>query len=294
MNGAVFPDIHRHQFDSFLRDATGTQVMSAILRMFTVGSGHRSRLGRAGALALGALAAVFLLRPAQADESAAAAKADAPTFAALSARMLETTESVRDYRVVMTKQQRLDGELGAEETISLRHRRADDCRYMNWTGKAHAGREMIYCPQRYEGKVQVHEGGLLGVVTLSLALDSSMLTKNSLRPINDAGLFRLRERIAERMDEAKASAATVDADFAREKIHGQAALCALREGGDASAPYPAGRREICLRDSDGMPVRLRLWHENGELMEVYTFRDWQLDVGLSDIDFDTANPDYRF
>ena len=32
----------------------------------------------------------------------------------------------------------------------------------------------------------------------------------------------------------------------------------------------------------------------GELYERYLYRDVQLNIGLTDLDFDPANPDYRF
>lgn len=221
--------------------------------------------------------------------------ADASRFTELTRQFLQTAAPLRDYRTVMTKQQRIDGTLGEEEVFTMKQRRADDCRYMKWTGEVHKGREMIYCPQQYDGKVQVHEGGLLGLVTLSLALDSDMLSKSSLRPINESGLFNLQKRVAAKFETPQGKELPSDVQFEQATVHGQAALCATRKGdGGEPAPYPVGRREMCLRTADGLPVRLRLWDRDGQLMEAYTFRDWQLDVGLTDADFDTDNKDYKF
>jgi outer membrane lipoprotein-sorting protein len=43
-----------------------------------------------------------------------------------------------------------------------------------------------------------------------------------------------------------------------------------------------------------LPLRIEIYDAGDRLMEQYGYEDLRLNVGLSDRDFDPANPDYRF
>ena len=43
-----------------------------------------------------------------------------------------------------------------------------------------------------------------------------------------------------------------------------------------------------------LPLRIEIYDTGDRLMEQYGYEDLQVNVGLSDLDFDPANPDYKF
>lgn len=209
-------------------------------------------------------------------------------------QFVATAKSIDDYRVTMTKQQFGDGKLQPMETLALKHRRADDCRYLRWTEAPSKGREVLFCPGRYEGKVKVREPGMLGM-TLSLSPDSSLLRmKGNLRPIQDTGVFNFAELIEDDL----ASAATPEGpapSLIEREVHGQASVCLRREQGEStSTHYQAGARELCFEKDSALPTEAVIWDRSGQLMEHFTFRDFRTNVGLTDADFDADNPEYGF
>lgn len=209
-------------------------------------------------------------------------------------RFVTTARTITDYRVTMTKQQFADGKLQPVETIALKHRRADDCRYLRWVEAPSKGRELLFCPNRYDGRVKVYEPGMLGM-TLSLSADSGLLKmKGNLRPIQDTGVFNFAKMIEDDLASGHGGEGPPPRLIERE-VHRQPSLCLRRErGASSSVHYQAGARELCFEKTSGMPTEVVIWDTQGQLMEHFTFRDFQINVGLSDADFDVKNPEYGF
>jgi len=58
--------------------------------------------------------------------------------------------------------------------------------------------------------------------------------------------------------------------------------------------YYASRMDLWLDAENGLPVRIMLYDGSGQLYERYEHREVEVNVGLTDRDFDPANPDYDF
>ena len=212
-------------------------------------------------------------------------------------RFVDQVDALPGYQVVMTKQQRIGGTLSPAETLLLKQTRSPDCRYMKWIAEPNQGREVILCSDRYEGKIKVHEGGLLGIATLSLDPDGSLARQGNLRPIRQAGVYNMAAMLKADI-QRRAASGTIDApDTTDRDVDGQASLCLHRDGigrEEQNAPYPIGAAELCFDKALAMPTEVRFWHQNGLLMEHYRFRQWNLTPGLGAKDFDIDNPDYDF
>ncbi len=63
---------------------------------------------------------------------------------------------------------------------------------------------------------------------------------------------------------------------------------------DATAGERLSRTEICIDRERALPTSLRLWDTEGRLVGTYTYRDYRLNVGLADREFDVANDAYGF
>lgn len=209
-------------------------------------------------------------------------------------QLLQATEQVRDYQTVLTKQQRIRGELRATETIRLKHRRSPECRYLLWLKGPNEGREILHCPNRDEGKMKLHEGGFLGLVTIWLDPFGKRARRDDLRPITETGIYSVAALV--RDDRAyHEKSGDVEVEISRRAVYEQPSTCiATPAGASLSTSYSAGRREVCVHNQLGLPTEVLIWSEAGELMEHYTFRNYQLNPGLTDADFNPDNPDYRF
>jgi hypothetical protein len=216
---------------------------------------------------------------------------------ALVQKFVDTVDALPGYQVVMGKQQRIGGELKPMETLLLKQRRSPDCRYMKWIAEPHKGREIILCADRYDGKLQVHESGFLGLATLSLDPAGSTASKGNLRPIAQAGVYNMAKMLKADIERRRAAGKIEAPETSERVVEGQRSLCLHRDGigaEDDKAPYPVGGAELCFDKNLAMPTEVQFWHRDGQLMEHYRFHDWKLDPGLTDADFDTANKAYGF
>jgi outer membrane lipoprotein-sorting protein len=214
---------------------------------------------------------------------------------ALLERMFTAAAAVQDYELVMDKQQRHDGRMQPVEELEIKHRRNPDCRYMRWVGKRNHGREMIYCPGRYGGKIEAHNGGLFHFITVGIDPDGERATKGQLHRIYDTGLFMLVKKVREDYDYLMAHPELPPPVLSHRDVHGQSSTCIdLAQGADLFKTYRVGRRELCIDDKLALPTELKLWNTDGDLTEHYVYFDYRLNPGLSDEDFDIHNAAYHF
>ncbi|WP_428310883.1 DUF1571 domain-containing protein [Hydrocarboniphaga sp.] len=248
---------------------------------------------RAAALCLAAIAASASASALASDGAAPVA----PDVRALVQKFVDTVDALPALQVVMVKQQRIGAELNPAETLLLKQQKSSDCRYMKWLAEPHKGRELILCSGRYDGKIQVHESGLLGIATLSLDPNGSTASKGNLRPIAQAGIYNMAKMLKTNIAKRQASAQPEAPPQTSERVvDGQASLCLRSDtmGSDDKAPYPVGAAELCFDKAIAMPTEVQFWHQDGRLMEHYRFREWNLKPGLTDADFDTKNKAYDF
>jgi outer membrane lipoprotein-sorting protein len=58
--------------------------------------------------------------------------------------------------------------------------------------------------------------------------------------------------------------------------------------------YYAARGTVWVSADSSLPTRIEILDASGELYERYVYSDVQINIGLTDLDFDSKNPDYRF
>jgi hypothetical protein len=69
----------------------------------------------------------------------------------------------------------------------------------------------------------------------------------------------------------------------------------VRPGDRVFVPrYYASKVELWIDEETRLPLGLRIYAHDGALYERYEHRDLRVNVGLTDLDFDPANPVYRF
>ncbi len=217
--------------------------------------------------------------------------------------------NVFDYTALMVKRERVNGKLGDVEymRIKVRNERNTDAGptplsiYMNFVKpKAVKGREVIWVKGQNDGKLMVHESGGLNFKTFHLDPNGWLAMKGNRYPISEAGMENLIVRLIEKATRDRA-AGTCKVNY-REgaKINGRS--CSLIEviHDEQRAPYEFHKAQVFIDDELQLPVRYASYEwptqPGGKpvLMEEYTYVDVQLNVGLTDADFDTKNPEYRF
>jgi len=232
--------------------------------------------------------------------------------------------SVDDYTATITKQESIDGVVGEPNEmfakIQCRHRGAtlDDSKPMRVYLRFEkpddlAGREVIWCEDLHDGKLLAHEAGLLGMVTVRLDPTGMLAMRGQKYPIYEISLTNLLKKLIER-GQHDVDNPDVTVTIARD-VPLDDGVCDLIE---VQRSVPTGRpddfykAEICFDRSRHLPIRYTAfgWPAATKdrvsatkvqsddslppVLESYTYRNIKINVGLTEMDFDPANPDYQF
>ncbi|MEZ6095015.1 MAG: DUF1571 domain-containing protein [Pirellulaceae bacterium] len=216
--------------------------------------------------------------------------------------------NIHDYTATMVKREALNGRVGDQEYINVKVRNDRELDgdkqpfsiYMKFL-KPVAGREVIYVEGGNDGNMLVYEPGLAtGIRTHELKPDSWLAMRGNRHPIYEAGLENLVRRlitVAERDREA----GVCEVEFRENaKINGRSCTMIQVTHPVRKDPYDFHKAQVFIDDELQVPVRYAAYDwpvaegKQPQLIEEYTYINIQLNVGLTDDDFDPANDSYRF
>jgi hypothetical protein len=163
------------------------------------------------------------------------------------------------------------------------------------------GREVIWGQDLYNGKLAVHEGGLLGLITLYLEPTGFVAMKGQRFPISEIGLTRLVEILIER-GEKDANNPDVTVTLTRDhSFDGKPAeLIRVQRTKPSDDPNDFSLAEITFDRGRTLILQYRSfgWPKTSAasppLIESYSYHDLQINVGLTDADFDPNNSAYAY
>lgn len=265
----------------------------------------RRRFLRGGAyLAATLLTTGFAADPAMADTQIASRIAEAEQshplipVLRLAAQSLEQMEAVTDYEAVLIKRELIGNELRTSQ-MQIKLREEPKGVYLRFV-EPHAGREVIFQPEANGGMMQVHETGIASLVgTLEIDPQGELAMKENRYPINKIGIRNLLALMIERWLQE------TEMDGAQVKYYPNATVgdlsCKVVEVTYAQRNDDL-RYQTCrlyINADDNLPVRVQNYEFNprgGEpvLVEDYYYSNLRTNVGLTDLDFDTANPNYGY
>ncbi len=220
--------------------------------------------------------------------------------------------SLDDYTATFVKQETVGGKLGEPTEMSIKvqcsHRggNLDESQpmrvYLRFNRPASiAGREVIWAKDLHDGKMVVHEAGLLGLMTLRLDPTGLIAMQGQRYPIWNIGLTNLAKKLIERGDlDRDNNAISVSIKHNMMIQDRNCDLIEVRRSEPSGRKDDFARAEIVIDTERGLPLRYTAFgwptgNSNDQpLIESYTYLDIQTNVGLGDTDFDPANPSYKF
>jgi len=223
------------------------------------------------------------------------------------AMLAHMRSNVRDYRGTLVKHERIGGKLGEETRMEFKIRNPLASRttglsvYLKFSEPRSArGREVIWVDGRDDNQLIAHEGGFLNLLRVQLAPDSSLAMLGNKYPITEVGMLRLAEKLIEKIDRGVDLSQCL-IETREQQMVGDRPCRLIQVTQPKSVPgadfYIA---QVFLDTQRQIPLRYAafLWPERpGEpppLEEEYTYLDVELNVGLSDSDFDPDNPSYNY
>ncbi|MCE3018269.1 MAG: DUF1571 domain-containing protein [Pirellula sp.] len=226
-------------------------------------------------------------------------------------------ENHQDYTATLLKTERIGKVLAPSNTIFLKLRynplqsneasRSINVYLKFLEPKAQAGREVLFAPERNNGMLKAHEGGLLGLLSVDLTPNSVLAMRGNRHPITELGIEKLLTKLIEKGERdrklgdcqvVRTDGETIDGRPCEriDVIHPQKRV--IHEGEPIDHEFFMAR--IWFDKEKLIPLKYASYawplEEGGEplLEEEYTYMDLKLNVGLDDEDFDVNNPDYRF
>lgn len=217
---------------------------------------------------------------------------------------------VVDYTCVLVRRHRVDGKLTGYDSMDakIRHqRKADDGTvvpfsvYLHFRTPASAeGREVLYVPTLYRGNLLVRIGGRIAPnTTLRLHPEVARTMAGDQYPITDIGVQTLTRRLIETLEAEQRQGDAVIEQFSDAKVDGRRCTFFRLTHAHRRAETSFRTAEIAFDKENSLPIYYRAvgWptaDEETPLLEEYSFRQLQLNVGLSESDFDPENPVYHF
>ena len=163
------------------------------------------------------------------------------------------------------------------------------------------GREVIWCEDMHDGMMLVHETGLLGLMTLRLDPEGILAMQGQRYPISHIGITPLVEKLIERGEALRDNPeVTVTIKRHHSFDHVSAELIQIRRHTPGNSDDDFSLAEIIYDPQRILILSYRSfgWPEKAgsplPLLESYAYHDLTMNVGLTDTDFDPANPKYSF
>ncbi len=217
--------------------------------------------------------------------------------------------NVSDYTALMVKRERVNGNLGDVEYIRIKVRNGRETEqgpvpfsiYMSFLKpRAVKGREVIWVKGKNDNKLSAHETGMVGFKTFHLDPDGFLAMRGNRYPIYEAGIENLVIRLIEKATRDR-SAGDCEVQYIEgAKINNRTCKMIQVVHNERRAPYEFHKAQVFIDDEMNIPVRYASYDwpstPGGKpvLMEEYTYINVDLNVGLTDLDFDITNPEYSY
>lgn len=182
---------------------------------------------------------------------------------------LESLRCRPSYEATLVKIERVGGRMpAAPDVIRFRYTRRPVAIDAQWIGGPNLGRSVQYDAARDPKSVTAREAGWMGMVPVSLSLDSSLLKRDTTHTITEMGLEYALTKARSDLLATQAAGTKVDPRVGRWfERNGRAYW-------EVNQPLPTGGRARSVFEvASGLLVEAELWDSRGELSEMLTYRD---------------------
>lgn len=210
---------------------------------------------------------------------------------------------VADYTYTMVKRELVDGVLSQPEYILCKIRHRPFSAYLYFLDPVSVkGQEALYVEGRNGGNMIAHGVGLKHrlVGTVTIAPDSALAMSGNRHPITQIGFRRLTERLLATWQRDMQYGECEVRYLQGAKVNERSCTCIQVAHPVRRQPFTHYLTRLYVDDELNVPLRYEAYdwpsRPGGQmvLVEEYTYANLQLNVGLTERDFDPANPQYNF
>lgn len=203
-------------------------------------------------------------------------------------------KDVRDYTAIFIKQERIRGILHREERILLKFRKPFLI-YMKWLKGPGEGREILYDPKQNNGKMVVRPSGLITIIIPVLYIDPGhpMVKNRSRHTIKEAGIGMTIRNLIDQLELAK-SKGELDIKFIGEDVFDGRPCLKFEAFFPEDDLYYAAHIVTYIDKEYNLPTHIFIYDWKEKLLERASYKELNINVGLSEMDFNPRNPAYEF
>ncbi|HEY7327957.1 MAG TPA: DUF1571 domain-containing protein [Gemmataceae bacterium] len=204
--------------------------------------------------------------------------------------------NVRDYTCLLIKRERMNGKLPPDNVMEMKVRTQPFSVYLRWLQpRNEAGQEVCYVDGKNDGKMRVHPKGVIGSVAGFVSLDPNdpRARQTSKRNITEAGIGNMIERFARAWEHERRLNLTRQVQVAEYEYNRRRCnRVEITHPDNANGQFLYYRDIIYFDKETHLPIRLEFYDwprqagDPGQLVEVYSFANMRLNVGLGDDVFD--------
>ena len=219
-------------------------------------------------------------------------------------------KNFHDYTAILVKRERVNNQLTDPAYMQIKIRNERDFGthkqplsiYMKFLRPTKvSGREVIWVNGQNQNKLIAHETSpLLRLKSFHLDPDGFVAMTGNRYPIYDAGIENLVKKLIEKAERDKKAGPCRVEYHAGAKINKRPCTLIEVTHDQRRAPYEFHKAKVYIDDEYNIPVRYAAydWPVAGQsklqLLEEYTYINVRMNVGLTDIDFDPRNPEYKY
>ncbi|MBI5757540.1 MAG: DUF1571 domain-containing protein [Planctomycetales bacterium] len=217
----------------------------------------------------------------------------------LAARSREALAAVKDYSGLFIKRELL-GKKIVKQVMETKIRHEPFSVYFRYR-EPDAGREVIFVKGANRDRLLIHEEGFKSIAgTVALPQNDPQVMKESRYPITMVGMSALLDTIAGQWEEEMKYSDVVVKFYDQAKLGEIDCLVAESSHSQPRKEFRFQMTRLYVDKKDNLPIRAEQYGwpkksgEQPQLVEEYTYSNLQLNAGLTDRDFDTRNPEYRY
>jgi hypothetical protein len=199
-------------------------------------------------------------------------------------------QEVKDYRCTFIKREHLGGRLQAENVVAMQVRVKPFSVFLDWKAPSDlVGQQACFVAGRNDGMMRVQPTGAAGLLGfMSVDPKDPRVLENSRHAITEAGFGHLIERFAHCYEAARKQGKAEVRIALYEYNHRRCTRIETVYTDPKNAADGIGKSVLYLDSETHLPVRCECYDfpragaREGDLMEVYSYVNVQLNVGLPD------------
>lgn len=204
-------------------------------------------------------------------------------------------EALTDYTATFIKEQRVRGKLKKPETVFMKFKKPFSI-YMKWIKNPDEGKEVIYVEGENDGKILAHLGGIIGLITpttFRMEPTHPIAMGGNLKPVTAAGLGNMIESLLEVFYLAR-DKGDLKAVCKGTTLYNGRTVFVVERYLPNKEEYPNQFALIYIDKELMLPVYYAAYDNEQNLLEKYAYKNLNLNVGLTEKDYDKSNPEYKY